>query len=113
MPSSLFPQQVVPKVNTMNPATPQLLGAVQNMQMQMQPQMPQQAPNYQQQVLQLWNQVKNSSDPNAVYEQLKASNPSFKKVADIAESMGNPQQLFYTMAQQQGKDPNAVLNLLK
>lgn len=69
--------------------------------------------SYQDQVLQLWNTVKNSSDPNAAYQQLKASNPDFKKVADIAESMGNPQQLFYTVAQQQGKDPNAVINLLK
>ena len=110
MPSSLFPQQVIPKVNTMNQATPQLLNAVQNMQL---PQPAQQGASYQNQVLQLWNTVKNSNNPAAVFEQLKASNPDLKKVADLAESMGNPQQLFYTVAQQQGKDPNAVLSLLK
>ena len=48
-----------------------------------------------------------------MFEQILMSNPDIKKTVDLINSMGDPQKLFYTMAQQQGTDPNSVLSLLK
>ena len=102
MSSSLFPQQIVPKLNPMTQANPQLLNTMQNA-----------GTSNRDQVLQMWNLVKSSNNPQQVFEQLLSTNPEFKKTVDIIKSMGDPQKLFYTMAQQQGTDPNTVLSLLK
>lgn len=109
MPSSLFPQQIVNRINPMSHPTPQLLNAmgVQN------PIMPSQTQNNKDRVLQLWNLVKNSNNPQQMFDQLLSSNPDLKKAVDTINALGDPQKLFYTMAQQQGTDPNTVLNLLK
>lgn len=42
-----------------------------------------------------------------------SSNPEFKQMVDTIKSMGDPEKLFYTLAQQQGADANAILNMLK
>ena len=57
--------------------------------------------------------VKNSSNPQQVFEQALMSNPELKNTVDMINSMGDPQKLFYAMAQKQGADPNTILNLLK
>ena len=104
MPSSLFPQQIVPKLNPMTQPTPQLLNTMQTANQGM---------NHREQVLQLWNLVKTSSNPQQAFEQLLNTNPDFKRAVDTINAMGDPQKLFYTLAQQQGTDPNTVLSLLK
>jgi len=48
-----------------------------------------------------------------MFDQLLSTNPSFKQAVDTINAMGDPQKLFYTIAQQQGTDPNTVLSLLK
>lgn len=48
-----------------------------------------------------------------MFEQLLSTNPDLKKTVDTIKALGDPEKLFYTMAQQQGTDPNTVLNLLK
>lgn len=57
--------------------------------------------------------LKNSSNPQQVFEQLLNSNPELKKTVDTINSLGDPKKLFYTLAQQQGADPNTILSLLK
>ena len=64
-------------------------------------------------ILQLWKTVKSSNNPQQMFEQLLSTNPDLKKTVDTINALGNPEQLFYTMAKQQGTDPNTVLNLLK
>ena len=111
MASSLFPQQIVNQPTGMNPASPQLINT-----MAMQNQMPQsQAQINRDRILQLWNTVKNSSNPQAAFEQLLSSNPELKSTFDMIQSLsnGNYQQLFYTMAQKQGANTNEILGLLK
>lgn len=111
MASSLFPQQIVNKPTGMSQASPQLMNtmAMQNQTMQT----PIQNQNNRDQILQLWNMVKNSNNPQAMFEQMLSSNPQLKSTVDMINSMGDPQKLFYTMAEKQGKDPNAILSLLK
>ena len=57
--------------------------------------------------------VKTSANPQQAFEQALMSNPELKKTVDFINSLGDPQKLFYTIAQQQGADPNSVLSLLK
>ena len=64
-------------------------------------------------ILQLWGLIKTSNNPQQMFEQLLSTNPDFKKTVDTIKAMGDPEKLFYSMAQQQGTDPNTVLNLLK
>ena len=104
MPSSLFPQQIVPKLNPMTQPTPQLLNTMQKANT---------GTNNRDQVLQLWKLVKSSNNPQQMFDQLLSTNPSFKQAVDTINAMGDPQKLFYTIAQQQGTDPNTVLSLLK
>ena len=108
MASSLFPQQIVNKPTGMSPASPQLLNTMTN------PVMPaQNNTNNRDRILQLWNTVKTSSNPQAIFEQMLSSNPELKNTVDMINSMGDPKKLFYTMAQKQGTDPNSILSLLK
>ena len=91
----------------MSQPSPQLLNSMVT------PQVQQPVNTNRDQILQLWNQIKTSSNPQQVFEQALLSNPDLKKTVDLINSMGDPQKLFYTMAQQQGKDPNSVLSMLK
>ena len=108
MPSSLFPNTIVSQPQPMAPS-PQLLNTMANPM-----QMPQtQEANNQQQILQLWNIVKNSSNPQQILTEAMNQNPQFKKAMDTINSLGDPKAAFYAMAQQKGKDPNSILGLLK
>ena len=108
MPSSLFPQQIINKPTGMTNPSPQLMNTMGMTQVQ-----PVQNQNNREQILQLWNQIKASPNPQQIFEQALMNNPELKKTVDLINSMGNPQTLFYTMAKQQGKDPNSVLSLLR
>ena len=112
MGSSLFPQQIVNRPTVMNTATPQMINtmAMQN------PTLPAQNQSINKdKILQLWNTIKTSSNPQAMFEQALNANPELKNTVDMINSManGNAQQLFYTLAQKQGTDPNSILGLLK
>ena len=61
----------------------------------------------------MWQMVKNSKNPQDVMQQLVNSNPQFKQLMDVINSSGDPQKLFYAMAQKQGVDPNEIFGLLK
>ena len=111
MASSLFPQQIVNRQTGMSQATPQIINTMaapaQN------PSMPA-VQNNRDKILKLWNTVKNSSNPQAAFEQMLSTNPELKTTYDMMVSMSNGdfQKLFYTMAQKQGTDPNSILGLL-
>ena len=61
----------------------------------------------------MWNMLKNSNNPNELLQQLINTNPQFKQLMEMINSSGDPQKLFYAMAEKQGVDPNSILSLLK
>ena len=61
----------------------------------------------------LFNQIKNSSNPNAIMQQLLTSNPRFQEVRNyINQNGGDAKTAFYNLAAQKGVDPNNFLNQL-
>ena len=105
MPSSLFPNQ--PLMTPMQPSQvnmiapqPSTMGTTQGT-------------GNREQILQMWQTMKNSSNPQELMQQLVNSNPQFKQLMDVINSSGDPQKLFYAMAQKQGVDPESILSLLK
>lgn len=50
----------------------------------------------------------------AAVQQMSTNNPQMQQVMDvIRQNGGDPKAAFYSMAQQKGVDPNAILNQLK
>ena len=76
-------------------------------------QMPTQNPQMQQ-IKNLMRTVQMSANPQLALQQIINQNPNLKNVLNLANSNGvNLQQLFYTMAQQKGVDPQQVLRELQ
>ena len=69
--------------------------------------------NSREQILQVWNLLKNSNNKEELMQNIMNQNPGFKKSVDSIMSMGNLEQLFYASAQKKGVDPNSILGLLK
>lgn len=62
----------------------------------------------------MMNLLRSSNNPQALLNNMLATNPQMKQVMDyVNQNGGNPQQAFYKMAQEKGVDPNAILNMLK
>lgn len=60
------------------------------------------------------NQVKSSSDPNATMQTILQANPQFQGVVNyINQNGGNAKAAFYNLAAQKGVDPNTILSQLK
>ena len=68
---------------------------------------------HQEQILQVWNLVKNSGNPEQTMAAIMQQNPEFKKVIETLSALGDPKKLFYERAKQKGVDPNVYINLLK
>lgn len=65
-------------------------------------------------LLGMMNQVKNSSNPKAMMEQLITNNPQFQNVINyINQNGGDAKTAFYNLAAQRGIDPNSILNQLR
>ena len=65
-------------------------------------------------IMQMFQNVKNAQNPNAMLQSLMQNNPQMKQVMDIInQNGGNAKQAFYNMAQQKGIDPNTIINNLK
>ena len=63
--------------------------------------------------MQMFQQVMNASNPNAMLQSLAQSNDSLKKTLDfINQNGGNAKQLFYSVAQQKNVDPNTIIKQL-
>ena len=66
------------------------------------------------QIKQLMNMCKNANNPQAMLMSMVGQNPQIKSVIDLVQqSGGDPKALFYKMAEQQGVDPEEILNQLK
>lgn len=67
-----------------------------------------------QQIKNLMRTVQMSANPQLALQQIINQNPNLKNILNLANSNGvNLQQLFYTMAQQKGVDPQQVLRDLQ
>ena len=113
MGSSLLPQSTLtpmPQSNQSSIRTNNLLNL--NMSQQM-PQGRTQEEINREQILALWSMVKGSNNPQQLINSAMASNPQMKQLMDAVSAFKNPQETFYRQAQEQGVDPNSILNLLR
>ena len=66
------------------------------------------------QIKQLMNICKNANNPQAMLMSMVGQNPQIKSVIELVQqSGGEPKALFYKMAEQQGVNPDDILNQLK
>lgn len=66
------------------------------------------------QIRQMINMVKLSGNPQALLAQLAQTNPNMKQVMEIIRQYGgDANKAFYAIAEQNGIDPQEILNLLK
>lgn len=57
--------------------------------------------------------VRSAGNPQAMMNQLMQNNPQYSQVMKIIqENGGDAKTAFYNLAQQQGVDPNQILNML-
>lgn len=101
MSSSLFPQTPTPQRATTPTISPITTGTT--------PQI-----DNNQALLGMYKQLKNS---NGDLSALFAANPQYKKLQETYSTImqlsnGNPEQLFRQRCQQQGVDPNTIINML-
>ena len=67
-----------------------------------------------QNVKQMMGMVNAAQNPQAMLNQLMTNNPQMKQVMDIVNQHGgDPKKAFYAMAEQNGIDPNDILNMMK
>ena len=65
-------------------------------------------------LLNLMNQVRNSSNPTEAMEKMLTNNPNFQNVVNyINQNGGDAKTAFYNLAAQKGVDPNTILSQLK
>lgn len=73
-----------------------------------------QIPGNFQNIKQMMSIIKASQNPQAMLNQMINSNPQMKQVMEfINKSGGDPKKAFYTLAQQNGVDPQQILNMLQ
>lgn len=65
-----------------------------------------------QQVKGMMRQVQMMSNPRQGISQLMQQNPQMSQVMQICNGQ-NPKQVFYSMCQQRGVDPEQIINMLK
>ena len=64
-------------------------------------------------IFNLYKAVMSAQNPDTAMQQAAQSNPQLKETLDyISKNGGNAKQLFYSMAQQKGRDPNIIINYL-
>ena len=62
----------------------------------------------------IFNQVRNSPNPNQAMQQLLNSNPQYQGIMQyIIQNGGDAKSAFYNMAAQKGVDPNSILSQLR
>jgi hypothetical protein len=59
------------------------------------------------------NTIRNASNPQMMFQQMVSQNPKLQQVMKyIQDSGGDAKSAFYKMANEQGIDPNTILNQL-
>ena len=65
-------------------------------------------------IQQLINIMKSSSNPQAMIQKMISTNPKMQSIINMMQQSGQtPKQFFYQYAQQIGVDPNQVLNMFR
>ena len=65
-------------------------------------------------IKQMMAAVRSAGDPNAMLQQMMATNPQMQKVQQIIQQNGgDARTAFYAVAQQQGVDPEQILAMLR
>lgn len=73
-----------------------------------------QIPNNFDQIKRMFNMVRNSGNPQAMFRSLMQNNPQYKQIADVVNQYGgNPKEAFYRVCEQNGINPQDVMNMLK
>lgn len=71
-------------------------------------------PNNLPQIKQMMNMMRSARNPQLALQSLINQNPQMKSVMSyIQQNGGDPKTAFYKMAEQQGVNPNEILNMLK
>lgn len=65
-----------------------------------------------QQLKGMMQQFKTMQNPNAVFQTMAQNNPQMQQVLQMCQGK-NPKDVFYSMCQQQGVNPEQILNMLK
>lgn len=66
------------------------------------------------QIKQMMGMVRSAGNPQAMLSQLAASNPAMKQVMDIVNQHGgDPDRAFRTIAEQNGIDPQEIINMMR
>lgn len=61
----------------------------------------------------LMDLYKSGMDPKAMISILGMNNPQMQPVIQMLQQGKDPKELFYNLCQQQGIDPNTIINQLK
>lgn len=62
----------------------------------------------------LYNQIRNSSNPNQLMQQFLNTDPRFQNIINyINQNGGDAKSAFYNLAAQRGVDPNSILSKLR
>lgn len=65
-------------------------------------------------LVQAYKMLSGMSNPNAALQALAQKNPMMQQAMQLVNSSNmSPKDLFYSMAQQRGVDPEQVLNMFK
>ena len=65
-------------------------------------------------IINLFRTVSAAQNPNAMMQQMANNNSQLQQTLDfINQNGGNAKQLFYSMAQQKGVNPETIINQLK
>lgn len=65
-------------------------------------------------VLGIFNAVKNSSNPMHMLKSMSNSNPMIKQAFDcVEENGGDIKKAFYTLSEKYGIDPNNIMGMIK
>lgn len=65
-------------------------------------------------ILGLYSMLRGKSNPMAALQSMAQTNPQIKQAFDIVQQNGGDMQAaFYKLAEQNGIDPNNVLNMIK
>ena len=66
------------------------------------------------QIKQMMGMVKSAQDPTAMLTQMAQNNPKLKQVLDLVQQYGgDANKAFYAVAEQNGINPQEILNMLK
>ena len=66
------------------------------------------------QIKQMMDMVKSAGNPQAALAQMMQNNPNYRQAVDyVKQNGGDPKKAFYTLAQENGLDPNEITNLFR